>query len=342
MLYATTRSKSDTFTAFRALREDRSPDGGFYIPFRTPVMSCEQLEEFTKLGFTNTVAQILNLFFSCRLTSWDVECCIGKSPVKVLSMNRRVILASVWHNPCGNYAFIENALYRKMVNDIDCEKIPTWATIAIRIAVLFGIYCLTWESHPDGLDVSVVSGDFSTPFAVWFARQMGLPIGKIICTCNENSAPWDFIHRGELNTGSVAITSSIHSMDHAVPTCIEYLIYATLGTIEVEKYLKQVKNRAVYQIATEKLNILNKNLYVSVVGKDRVEPLINSVYRSAQFIFDPYTAVSYGGLQDYRAKTGESCTTLLLWDMHPVYFIDLIQRSLDLSETDIKNYMKSI
>ena len=51
MLYLTTRDKFDTHTAYRALREDRAPNGGFYLPFRMPVFSAEELAQLKNKSF---------------------------------------------------------------------------------------------------------------------------------------------------------------------------------------------------------------------------------------------------------------------------------------------------
>ena len=79
MLYATTRSKTDTYTAHRTLFEDRAPDGGFFVPFRMPNVDIQSLKENS---FSEAVAEILNVFFSTGITAWDVDCCIGKSAAK--------------------------------------------------------------------------------------------------------------------------------------------------------------------------------------------------------------------------------------------------------------------
>ena len=98
MLYATTRSKTDTYTAHRALMEDKAPDGGFFIPFRMPMVQSDKLKDCT---FSDAVAEILNLFFSTGITPWDVDCCIGKSAANILAMPHRVLLAQLWNNALG-------------------------------------------------------------------------------------------------------------------------------------------------------------------------------------------------------------------------------------------------
>ena len=64
--------------------------------------------------------------------------------------------------------------------------------------------------------------------------------------------------------------------------------------------------------------ILSEGFFCAVAGAMRSSNTINSVYRSNQYIMDPGAAVCYGGLQDYRARTGESCITLIMSENTPM------------------------
>lgn len=332
MLYATTRSKTDTYTAYRALREDRAPDGGFFVPFRMPVVDIEKIKKGT---FSEAAADVLNLFFSAGISPWDIDCSIGKSAVKILAMPHRVLLAQLWNNPQGEYAYICNKLYEKLCGE-KAYTVTNWAAVAIRISVLFGIYAVVYKMGISSFDLTINTGDFSTPMAAWYAKKMGLPIGTVICACNDNSAAWDFIHRGELNTSMTAVKTLTPELDVSNPYGVERLIYEVFGIEEVRKYLLSTEQKRLYQIRPDMVNTIGQGMFVSVVGKNRVEAVVSSVYRSNQCVLDPYTAVSYGSLQDYRAKTGESCPTVLLWDRNPVHYLPVVQNSTGLNKTEIE------
>lgn len=334
MLYATTRSKTDTYTSYRTLHEDRAQDGGFFLPFKLPKFDADQIVSFKNHSFGETVAEILNIFFSAGLTGWDVDCTIGKAAAKPIFMSHRVILVQLWNNPACNYQYICEKLFSKLTKDEGCT--PTnWAKIAVRISVLFGIFSQL-SSACNSFDISVASGDFSVPMAAWYARQMGLPIGTIVCACNENNAPWDFIHRGEMNTGITVVHTLTPELDIANPEELERLIFGTLGFEQTAKYVEVSSRKGVYQIRPDMVKDINPGIFVSVVGRERIETVINSVYRSNQCILDPVTAVAYGGLQDYRAKTGESNPTVLLWDNNPVRDYKLVNRATGLNQDEIE------
>lgn len=340
MLYVSTRSKTDSYTAHRVLNEDRAPDGGFFIPFRLPEYDQATIKNICEGSFGEAVAHILNEFFSANVSAWDVDCAIGKVSVKIISTPHRVLLAQLWNNPGDSYDYICTTLYNRLSGG--GKRVTEWARIAIRIAILFGLYTVLSKQNMETFDVSVNTGDFSDPTAAWYAKKMGLPIGTIVCACNDNSAVWDFLHRGELNTGASVVQSNTPALDIANPAGLERLIFSNFGYEETQKYLLACQKRRIYQIRPDMLNIISEGFFVSVVGVDRVSAVINSVYRSNNYILDPYCAVSYGSLQDYRAKTGESCPTVLLWDYSPLRSIAVVQNALGIGKIEIENQLKKI
>ena len=79
MLYATTRSKVATYTAQRALKEERAPDGGFYIPTRFPYYDRDTLLALLKEQPSEIIARILNEFFRTDIGRLDVEFAVDSS-----------------------------------------------------------------------------------------------------------------------------------------------------------------------------------------------------------------------------------------------------------------------
>lgn len=313
MLYATTRSKADSFTEHRTLFENRASNGGFFVPFRMPQVDQSQIADLKKRSFGENVSFVLNLFFPGSITSWDVDCSIGKNPAEVFSIKQRIMLAKLCDNPQGEYGYISDRLFAKLCSD-KTNTVTEWANIAIRISVLFGIYGIMQDLQSESFDICVNCGDFSDPMAAWYARDMGLPIGRILCICDDDSPIWDFLHKGELDTGANAFQTHMSSKCSSAPVGIERLIFATLGYEQTQKYLQISSQERVYHLLHEQLKLLNNGMFACVVGKER-EHSVKAAFRgNYNHRIDTSTASAYAGLQDYRAKTGESNHTLLLWD----------------------------
>ncbi len=333
MLYTTTRTKTDSYTAYRTLTQDRAPDDGFFVPFRLPIFNSQEIAELKKRSFCENVAQLLDLFFSVKLTGWDIECCIGKIPAKIQTLSHRVLLAEFWHNTDGTYCHIANNLYHRLCPERSGASIPEWVHMAIRISLLFGIYGLISNADIKQLDIAVNTEGFSTPMAAWYARKMGLPIQMIICASKDNSTAWDLLHRGEMNTAMLSHSSAASVVE---PVGIERLIYENFGVDEVQKYVNTCSKKGIYQIRPDMLQAISQGVFVSVVSNSRIESVIGSVYRSNQQLLDPQTAVCYGALQDYRAKIGESNQTLLLFESSPAIETEKVQQATGLSVSQIR------
>lgn len=342
MLYVTTRNKADAYTAHKTLTMDKGADGGFFVPFQLPVLTAEELAELKNRSFGQCAADILNLFFSARLDGWDVDFSIGRYPVKLVPMNHRIVVAETWHNPDWDFARIVRNLSGRIRGSDDTEGVPSnWAWIAIRIATLFGLYgemlrqgLTTVESK---IDVALPAGDFSGPMAAWYAREMGLPIGMIICSCNENCSAWDLLHHGEMRTDLVAQPTNTPMCDVGVPASIERLIAGRLGSDEAERFRMACVNGIAYAPGEDKLFDLRKGIFTAVVGQKRMESIIYNVYRTSTYLLDPYSALAYGGLQDYRSGMGEGRTTLLLTERSPVCSAATVAKAMGITIQDMKD-----
>lgn len=310
MLYITTRDKSDAFTAARTLSGNLAQDGGLYVPFRLPQLTLDEVSALKEQSFGQTVAHILNLFFASRLTGWDVDFAIGRNPAKFVSMKHKMIVAELWHNPGSDYSYIVKKLFDRICLAPGENMEPTeWVTVAVRIAVLAALYGEMLRSGmadlENPIDIAASAEDFSLPMAVWYARQMGLPFGALICGCNSGSGLWDLLQRGEYSTSSASDRMNLAQ---------ERLIQGALGCREVQRYVNCCNNKKMYCVSEADLETLNKGVYVAVVGDFRIQSVISSVLKTREYSLNRSSALAYGALQDYRAGVSENRTTLLLAD----------------------------
>lgn len=314
MLYITTRDNRDAFTTYKTLCENTAADGGQFVPFSAPVYSPEEISELKNKSFGQIVADLMNHFFSAKLSGWDVDFTIGRNAAKLAVMNHRIAVAELWHNPRGDFSYVVSSLYHKICNGNLPAPAPTkWFIIAVRIATIFGLYGELLRSKElsegNSFDICVDGFDLSSFIAAWYARSYGLPIGKIVCAVTEDSCLWEFIHRG-IFTARASEEASFGE--------VERLIQGTLGFEQVNRFVSMCNGKRTYSLDEDQLPKLNDGLFCCVTSKARVESTINSLYRSNGYISDSNTAFCYGGLQDYRAKTGESVVTLLFAEKTPL------------------------
>lgn len=340
MLYVTTRIQSDAFTAHRALMENRGPEGGLFLPMRMPEWTPDQICALGEKPFGQNVADVMNLLFHTDLDSWAVEFSIGRYPVRTVSLSSKVTVAEMWHNPDWQFARLARNLTKAVLKTEQAQEPSDWMMIAARIGVLFGVYgelLHAGQLKPGAsFDVVVPGGDFSAPMAAFYARQWGLPVGNIVICCNENSALWGLLHQGELRTDAVAVRTGLPKCDHTVPADLERLIYGVLGAAEAKRFCDTCRVGGNYYLQPVQLNKLRQGISVCVISQQRTESMISGIHKNNGYIADPYTALAYSGLMDYRSITGENRPALILSEESPAFSMGMISDSLGISRRELK------
>lgn len=292
MLYVTTRNPKDAYTAYKALTEDRAPDGGFYLPLRFPQYSWQELRELGRLGVYECICRVLNPLCNGHLMATDLEFRLGRKTVRARPLNKKTLFVQLWHNPKGDFSYFCKGLSDLLLEDRSVSVPSNWTRIACRMALLFAavtplIYGNVLQEG-DAVDVSVIGEDFSAPMAVWYTRAMGLPVGQII-SCDPAHTLWSFLHYGS------------HRTEGELPSDLERLIHGCGGSGEVKRYLSQPSYTPHEMI----LDRLRHDLQIAVVSEARSQEAISRVYRSHGYLMGLSSAMAYSGLLDCRS----SCTT---------------------------------
>lgn len=339
MLYVTTRVSGDAYTANRALSENRGPEGGFFVPMRMPRYSEAELLAMADKSFAQNMAELLNRLFNTQLDSWAVEFGVGRYPVKLAALSPRVTVAEMWHNPEWRFSRLA-AGTEKAIRQSDEIVGADWVVLASRIAALFATFGQLLKNgtvKTDApIDVVVPSGNFSAPMAVWYARAWGLPIANIVVCCNENSGVWSLLHRGELRTDAAAVKTGTPACDFTVPTDLERLIFSTLGAERTAEFVSVCRRGGTFYLSQTDQKTLRTGMYACVVSGRRMESAIPNLYKSDGYIADPYTALCYAGLADYRARAAENRPALILSDESPAYAAELVARCMGITPAALR------
>ena len=341
MLYVTTRVSGDAFTTIRALTENRGPEGGFFVPMHLPSYSQDEIARLANQSFSQNVAEILNLFFGTRLSGYDVELVIGRYPVKQVSLNSRLTAVNVWHNPRQRFGRLVSGLEKAVRQSDQINEVPSdWFIIASRIAILFALWGQLLQNKlltaHQKIDFSVSCGDFSAFMAAWYARNMGLPIETIICCCTENNGIWNLFHKGSIRTDAPVLRTYTPACDNAVPADLERLIFALAGVDEVCRFRDICCIGGTYEVDEQLLARLKDGIHIRVVGSKQVASVIPNLYKITGYIADPYTALSYYGLMDYRAVTGRGRHALIISEESPLFSFEYVCRCMNIEPTELK------
>ena len=339
MLYVSTRNEIQTHVARKALTQVRADDGGFYVPVGR---GTELAKGISGRRFGDNVASVLNYLFDTCLSEHDVRLAAGRNPVRIQALANRVLMGECWHNLEDNYSCLVRNLSGLICRDA-CAETGSWASVGVGIAVLFGIFGELMgkglASEEKKVDISLVSGDFSLAMAAWYARSWGLPIGNIVCCCNENSAVWNLFTHGAFRTDGISFHTLTPEADICIPESLERLIFECGGSRAVEHYVERTRKGETYYPDDVLLSRLRSGMYVSVVNTPRMMDIIPNAYTTHNYVLSPYSALAYGGLLDYRAVTGESRRSLILAEKSPLVDRDTVANALSIDTDTLDNLL---
>lgn len=334
MLYVTTRGESEAFTGRWAMTHD--PEKGQTIPRQDPKFDGN----FAGRTFNQNIAYVLDALYREQISAWDVDTALGKHPMSIAELGSRTLEARIWWGSGRGFDQFTRRLLTIFTGD-PAQRPSVWFTVSVRIAVLAGIFGRLQAEGRLGkgetMDISVPSDDFQFPMAAWYARKWGLPIGRIICCCNENNAPWVVLHQDELRTDVPPRRTITASCDQTAPSGLERLLYAVLGQYEAVRYGEAVEKGERYRLEVSQRTQMRKEMAVVVVSQRRLRFLLPNIYRDTIWTPDPYTAMSYAGLADHRARTGDTGMGLIISQEDPVVHAAVLKQELGISESELRN-----
>ena len=173
----------------------------------------------------------------------------------------------------------------------------------------------------DKINFTVPTGNFGNILAAYYAKQIGLPVGKLICASNENNVLTDFFKTHVYDKKRSFKVTSSPSMDILVSSNLERLIFHLLGN-NAEKtadLMKSLNQHGQYELTDFDPAIL-KLFAAEYATEAETAAEIKRVYEVSDYIEDPHTAVASAVYQKYRTATGDETTTVVASTASPYKF----------------------
>lgn len=180
----------------------------------------------------------------------------------------------------------------------------------------------------------VPTGNFGNILACWFAREMGLPVGKFICASNSNNVLTDFIETGVYDKNRPFHNTMSPSMDILVSSNLERLLFALTGQDDkaVAGYMKQLNEVGRYEVSADLKAKLQADFFGGFCDEATTSKTIRAVWQQHHYLIDPHTAVAYRVMEDYRKATGDTRQTVFVSTASPFKFCDNVLKSLDVAD----------
>ena len=171
------------------------------------------------------------------------------------------------------------------------------------------------------VNFSVPTGNFGDILAGYFAKRLGLPVGKLICASNANNVLTDFIRTGTYDRRRPLLKTTSPSMDILVSSNLERLLYLLSGdTALVAGLMAQLNKEGSYTVPDSLQEAIQKEFWAAYCDDDRAGEIMGRVYRDYGYLCDPHTASGWAAAEDYLAETGDTRAMVVLSTASPYKF----------------------
>ena len=182
----------------------------------------------------------------------------------------------------------------------------------------------------DKINAVVPTGNFGNILAAFYAKNMGLPINKLICASNENKVLYDFFTTGEYDRNREFVLTTSPSMDILISSNLERLIYRIAGNSANKnlELMESLKNTGKYEITPEMKAQLS-DFYGNYATEAEDAATIKKLYEDTGYVIDTHTAVAATVYEKYKKETGDDTVTVIASTASPYKFTRSVMDAID-------------
>ncbi len=185
-------------------------------------------------------------------------------------------------------------------------------------------------SDGEKINVVVPTGNFGNILAAFYAKNMGLPIGKLICASNDNKVLYDFFRTGTYDKNREFVLTTSPSMDILISSNLERLIYRIAGN-DADKnreLMAALTGKGRYEI-TEKMKAELADFYGNFASEEETAAEIKRLYEDCGYVIDTHTSVASAVYRKYVEETGDKTKTVIASTASPFKFTRSVMNAID-------------
>ena len=189
------------------------------------------------------------------------------------------------------------------------------------------------------INVTVPTGNFGNILAAYYAKQMGVPIAKLICASNENKVLFDFFKTGKYDRNRAFVLTSSPSMDILISSNLERLIYTIAGqdAKKNSELMEALKKDGVYEITPEMKEKLS-DFEGGYSTEEETKETIGGTYKSTGYVMDTHTAVAAHVSRAYRDASKDQKKMLVASTASPYKFARSVMTAIDEKYDELEEF----
>ena len=208
-----------------------------------------------------------------------------------------------------------------------------WGRLCPQIVYYFSAYCDLLASGEikagDEINVVVPTGNFGNILAAYYAKEMGLPVKKLICASNSNSVLTEFLTTGVYNRNREFFTTISPSMDILISSNLERLLYSIAGSENVTSWMKQLSENGKYEVDADTLAKIKSEFAAGCCNDEETKATIAKIFKEKDYLCDTHTAVAVKVYYDYKAESGDNTPAVIASTASPFKFSAAVLEAVD-------------
>ncbi|MCI8339510.1 MAG: threonine synthase [Lachnospiraceae bacterium] len=176
----------------------------------------------------------------------------------------------------------------------------------------------------------VPTGNFGNILAAYYAKNMGIPVGKLICASNENKVLYDFFETGVYDRNREFILTTSPSMDILISSNLERLVYQIAGEDwkATKKMMDDLAAKGKYAV-TDEMKSRMKDFVGGWAGEEKCAEEIRRVYEKTGYVMDTHTSVASAVYHEYKESTEDDAKTVIASTASPYKFATSVMAAID-------------
>lgn len=215
-----------------------------------------------------------------------------------------------------------------------------WGRLVPQIIYYFSAYCNLLRNDEIALgepvNFVVPTGNFGNILAAYYAKEMGLPINKLVCASNKNNILTDFINTGVYDRNRSFFTTSSPSMDILISSNLERLLFHITGEddVRVKIWMNNLKENGRYEVPEITKDKIKQIFWAGFCNDSETSETIKNVKENYGYVIDTHTAVAKNVYDQYVAETGDNLKSIIVSTASPFKFAGSVLNAFaDDSET---------
>ena len=247
--------------------------------------------------------------------------------------------------------FTDNALAERLAAKnlmFSSANSINWGRLVPQIVYYVSAYCDMVQSGAvalgDKVNVCVPTGNFGNILAAYYAAEMGVPLGKLICASNINNVLADFLHTGVYDRRRELHLTSSPSMDILISSNLERLLYDFSGRDDklIDALMQELMTKGYYAVPAAIKEKMDERFWGGFVDEATVAATIRETYQTKGYLMDTHTAVGMAVYGQYAAQTGDTTKTIIASTANPYKFSESILEALDAPVADAQDDFASV